>query len=83
MQFRSTEDQNVTVYVEHRCGDGCCSWSEREDDWVKTNEVYEPDFEYGAYMRVDEDCFRNDVEAGLFVPLDDEAKAWVKNESGN
>ena len=77
MQFKSTQDQTVVVYVEQRCGDGCCSWSERDSDYVKDGEVYEPEFDYGVYMRVDENDFRTDVEEGRFVPLDDEAKEWV------
>jgi len=81
MQFEAQEDMRVVVYSEQRCGDGCCSWSEREDDEVRALEVYEPDFDYSSRWRTDEDCFREYVKAGFFVPLDDEAKQWVKEQA--
>jgi len=79
MQFRSTANQNITVYVEQRCGSGCCSWSERDTDYVREGEIFEPDFDYSAYMRTDETCFYNEVEEGNFVPVDAEAVEWFEN----
>lgn len=78
MLFKSTVDQVVYGHSTHFCGDGCCSWTESDTDYVYMGELFEPEFEYTDYFRTDETMFREDVDKGLFVPCDDEANAWYE-----
>lgn len=77
MKFLSLRYQNVTVYSVHYCGDQCCSWEERDSEYVNEGAFVEPEFEYGSYPRTDEKCFYERVKDCDFAPLDEEAVAWV------
>lgn len=78
MEFRATQDVNVDVQVEHRCGDNCCSWYENESEPLRKGDTYEPEFEYGNFM-THEGCFWLLVRDGYFEPADDEAQAWFED----
>jgi len=80
MKFLSHRYQSVTVYNQQYCGDQCCSWEERDSEYVNEGAFVEPEFEYGSNCRTDEECFYEQVKDGDFAPLDEEAVAWFASK---
>ena len=49
MNIRFLKDlESVEFAIDRRCGDGCCSWTERYTESVKAGEEHEVDDWYGV-----------------------------------